>query len=369
MSKIITSSRPDAPTLLAWYDQHHRDLPWRTPPVALADGVRPDPYRVWLSEIMLQQTTVATVKPYFEKFTAQWPDVHAMAAAPTEAVLAAWAGLGYYARARNLHKCARVVSQELGGVFPSTEERLRALPGIGAYTAAAVAAIAFDRHAVVVDGNVERVIARVFAIADPLPASKPTLKEAAATLTPSDRPGDYAQAVMDLGATVCTPRKPACIICPWHGGCTGRRHGVAEQLPAKAKKSAKPIRRGTAWVMVAGAGHILTERRPETGLLGGMLGVPTSVWSEDPEPAVAPLDADWASLGEVRHTFTHFHLVLDVQAARVEEANVEEARVEAGHVGGAPAGRTDIRTATSEMPTVFAKVVRLAGDFASAMPE
>ncbi|HEX7970237.1 MAG TPA: A/G-specific adenine glycosylase, partial [Stellaceae bacterium] len=225
--------------LLDWYDRHRRDLPWRAKP-----GERPDPYRVWLSEIMLQQTTVATVGAYFGRFMARWPDVSALAEASLDEVLHLWQGLGYYARARNLHACARAVVERCGGRFPETEAELRALPGIGDYTAAAVAAIAFGRAATPVDGNIERVMARLFAHAEPLPDAKSVLRRLAATLTPAERAGDYAQAVMDLGATVCTPKKPKCILCPWREACRGRMQGIAESLPARRAKGEKPLRRG-----------------------------------------------------------------------------------------------------------------------------
>lgn len=266
-----------AALLLGWYDRMARPLPWRVSPSARASGVRPDPYRVWLSEVMLQQTTVAAVIPYFRTFTARWPDIESLASAPEAEVMAAWAGLGYYARARNLIACAREVAAG-GGRFPDTEEGLRALPGIGAYTAAAVAAIAFDRPAVVVDGNVERVMARVFAVETPLPQAKPELKALAAQLTPAERPGDYAQGVMDLGATVCVPRRPACGICPWVDRCAGRAEGIAEDLPRRAEKRPKPLRHGVAFCAVRDDGAVLLERRPARGLLGGMLGLPGSDW-------------------------------------------------------------------------------------------
>ena len=302
--------------LLAWYDRQARVLPWRTPPGSVA---RPDPYAVWLSEVMLQQTTVAAVGRYFRAFMARWPTVGALAAAEDAEVMAAWAGLGYYARARNLLACARVVAGEHGGRFPETELALRELPGIGAYTAAAIAAIAFDRPAVVVDGNVERVMARVHAVETPLPAAKAELTQLAARLTPTARPGDYAQAVMDLGATVCTPRSPACVICPWRDDCAGRRAGIAAALPRRAAKAAKPVRQGTAWLALRDDAAVLVETRPASGLLGGMLGLPGGDWAERPEPARPPFAADWRVLGEVRHTFTHFHLVLRLCGARVPE--------------------------------------------------
>ena len=298
--------------LLAWYDAHARTLPWRASPGS--DG-QADPYRIWLSEVMLQQTTVAAVRGYFARFTAAWPDVHALAAADDADVMAAWAGLGYYARARNLLACARVVSRERGGAFPDTEAGLRALPGIGAYTAAAVAAIAFGRRAVVVDGNVERVMARLRAVETPMPAARPALREAAAALTPDARPGDYAQAVMDLGATVCTPRAPSCLLCPWSDACEGRARGIAATLPAKAPKRVKPQRRGHVY-LARRDGAWLLETRPARGLLGGMTAFPTTAWEAAPVEA-PPLDADWRAVGEVRHGFTHFDLALTVWRAEV----------------------------------------------------
>jgi A/G-specific adenine glycosylase len=307
--------RAMAADLLAWYDRMARPLPWRVLPVARAAGARPDPYRVWLSEIMLQQTTVAAVLPYFRRFTETWPDIEALAAAPDAEVMAAWAGLGYYARARNLIACARAVAAS-GGRFPETEEALRALPGIGAYTAAAIAAIAFDRPAVVVDGNVERVMARLFAIATPLPDAKPILRERAAALTPAARPGDHAQAVMDLGATICTPRRPACGLCPWQGDCAGRIAGIAADLPRRRERVARPIRRGIAYLVARADGAVLLERRPGEGLLGGMLALPGPAWSETAEPA-PPFAASWREAGMVRHAFTHFHLELSVAVSAV----------------------------------------------------
>jgi len=305
-----------ASDLLGWYDVHARDLPWRVPP---GSGHRADPYRVWLSEVMLQQTTVAAVAPYFHRFTALWPGVEALAAAQDAAVMAEWAGLGYYARARNLLKCARAVAADHGGRFPDTAETLRALPGIGPYTAAAIAAIAFDRPETVVDGNVERVMARLHAVETPLPTAKGELTAHAAALTPENRPGDYAQAVMDLGATICTPKSPACGICPWMARCKARAAGIARELPAKLPKKAKPTRLGTAYIARRADGALLTEIRPDKGLLGGMLAFPSTDWSDDPEPA-PPLVAEWREIGEVRHTFTHFHLRLAVQIAAAPAA-------------------------------------------------
>ncbi|MEI4488114.1 A/G-specific adenine glycosylase [Frigidibacter sp. MR17.14] len=310
-------SGPDASQvatrLLDWYDRHHRTMPWRVPPAERAAGVRPDPYRVWLSEVMLQQTTVAAVRGYFERFTARWPTVQDLAAAEDAAVMAEWAGLGYYARARNLLKCARAVAAR--GGFPDTRDALLALPGIGPYTAAAVAAIAYDEPVAVVDGNVERVTARLFAVEAPLPGARPWLAALAVTLTPEARPGDFAQAMMDLGATICTPRKPACALCPLTEGCLARAGGIAAELPRKSPKPEKPTRRGFAYVATDPSGAVLVETRPAKGLLGGMLGFPGSDWSASPEPA-PPLSADWQARPDtVRHTFTHFHLELTVLTA------------------------------------------------------
>ena len=306
--------------VLAWYDRHRRDLPWRAQP-----GERPDPYRVWLSEVMLQQTTVATVGAYFDRFVARWPDLRVLAAASLDEVLHAWQGLGYYARARHLHACARAVVERHDGRFPADEAALRALPGIGDYTAAAVAAIAFDIPATPLDGNIERVMARLFAHGEALPEAKPALRRLAATLTPARRPGDYAQAVMDLGATICTPKKPRCILCPWREACRGRQLGVAEQLPAQRPRPPKPVRRGVAFWALRPDGAVLLRRRPEKGLLGGMMEVPSTPWREAPwsaaeAMAAAPLRAKWRLLaGVVRHSFTHFHLELAVLASDVRE--------------------------------------------------
>ncbi len=307
-----------ATRLLDWYDRHCRALPWRAPP-----GVRPEPYRVWLSEIMLQQTTVAAVTPRFEAFLTRWPDVEALAAAAREDVLDAWAGLGYYARARNLHRCAQVVAAEHGGQFPDTETELAKLPGIGSYTAAAIAAIAFDRPAAAVDGNVERVMARLDRIETALPAAKPLIRQTTAALVPEDRPGDFAQALMDLGATVCTPRRPACALCPWRDDCAARRAGDAEDFPRKAAKAARPKRRAIMFWLRAGD-SVLLQRRPESGLLGGMLELPSTPWRDTAMPALAdsldhaPATADWRLLGGgVRHVFTHFELELSVACATI----------------------------------------------------
>lgn len=304
-------------TLLEWYDRHARVMPWRTPPQDKCAGVRPDPYRVWLSEVMLQQTTVAAVRAYFHRFTERWPTVAQLAAAEDGDVMGEWAGLGYYARARNLLKCARAVAQDHGGVFPDTYSALLTLPGIGPYTAAAISSIAFDRAETVVDGNVERVMARLYAVQTPLPVAKSELTALAATLTPQDRPGDYAQAVMDLGATICTPKSPACGICPWQAPCKARAGGIQTDLPRKTPKKAKPTRLGIAYLARRSDGAWLLERRPDSGLLGGMLGWPGPVWGDAPVDA-PPMQADWQRLNlDVRHTFTHFHLILALRVAEV----------------------------------------------------
>ncbi|MEX5728070.1 A/G-specific adenine glycosylase [Rhodovulum iodosum] len=306
--------------LLSWYDIHARDLPWRVGPRARAAGARPDPYAVWLSEVMLQQTTVAAVRDYFRRFTTRWPDVAALAAAEDGAVMGEWAGLGYYARARNLLKCARAVVADHGGRFPTTRDALQALPGIGPYTAAAIAAIAFDRPETVVDGNVERVMARLFAVETPLPTAKPALTALAARLTPQERPGCHAQAVMDLGATICTPKNPACGICPLRAPCAARDRGIAATLPRKLAKKPRPTRLGHAYIGRRADGAWLLERRPDTGLLGGMLGWPGSEWAETEPCAAPPVAADWRPLDqEVRHTFTHFHLRLALHVAALPQ--------------------------------------------------
>ena len=313
--------------LLSWYDEHARDMPWRVGPHERMRGVLPDPYHVWLSEVMLQQTTVAAVRDYFVKFTKAWPTVADLAAADDGDVMAAWAGLGYYARARNLLKCARVVAGELNGVFPSTEALLLKLPGIGPYTAAAVSSIAFDAQATVLDGNVERVMSRIYAVMEPLPASKEHLRTLAAGLTPADRAGDYAQAVMDLGATVCTPRSPKCEICPWINGCAAKPAGIAADLPRKTPKKKVPTRYGVVYFARRVDGAVLLERRPDKGLLGGMLGWPGNAWATTQAPHEPPLIADWTTLNTtVRHTFTHFHLELTVLIASdvTGSANVGE---------------------------------------------
>ncbi|MDG1470269.1 MAG: A/G-specific adenine glycosylase [Ascidiaceihabitans sp.] len=337
--------------LLEWYDIHARPMPWRTPPADKVAGITPDPYRVWLSEVMLQQTTVAAVTAYFNRFTARWPTVADLAAADDGDVMGEWAGLGYYARARNLLKCARAVAADHDGVFPADHAALLKLPGIGPYTAAAISSIAFDLRHVVVDGNVERVMARMYDVHTPLPGAKPELTDLAEALTPQKRPGDYAQAVMDLGATICTPKSPACGICPWREPCQARTKGTAPELPKKTPKKAKPIRHGTAYIAQRADGAWLLERRPDKGLLGGMLGWPGSHWIDTAEPrptGTPPTNAAWAVVaGDVRHTFTHFHLILTVMQAAVP--------VESEGSFVAP---SDFRP--SDLPTVMRKAFDLA---------
>jgi A/G-specific adenine glycosylase len=310
------STRPDPGDLLNWYDRHRRRLPWRAEP-----GDSADPYRVWLSEIMLQQTTVAAVGPYFRKFLDRFPDVNALAQAPSDDVMRLWAGLGYYARARNLHACAKAVAAR-GGIFPETAAGLLELPGIGPYTAAAIAAIAFDEQATVIDGNVERVITRLYAVEEELPRAKPAIRALTEPLTPAHRPGDFAQAMMDLGATICTPKNPACSLCPWNDACEARALGLQESFPRKAAKGERPARFGAAFFAVRADGAVLLRRRPEKGLLGGMTEIPGSDWIAkfDRKSALlqAPLKADWRKItGSVSHVFSHFSLELQVFAAEV----------------------------------------------------
>jgi len=313
-----TRSYPDPAAipaaLLAWYDRHRRALPWRALP-----GETPDPYRVWLSEVMLQQTTVAAVRPRFEAWVARWPDFASLAAAEDAEVMAAWAGLGYYARARNLVAAAKAVVADHGGVFPQDEAVLRTLPGLGAYTAAAVAAIAFGKRAVVVDANVERVVARLFAIRTPLPGARVAIRAAAGLVTPETRAGDFAQAMMDLGSGICTPKAPSCLLCPLESECRGVREGAPEALPVKAKKKAKPQRYGTIF-WVERDGMVLLVTRPGKGLLGGMRALPTGPWTDAPPGlAEAPLAAGWEMRNAtVAHGFTHFDLQLALAVARTD---------------------------------------------------
>jgi A/G-specific adenine glycosylase len=304
--------------LLAWYDRARRDLPWRSAP-----GHRADPYRVWLSEVMLQQTTVKAAIPYYLEFLRRWPSAEALAAADLDDVLAAWAGLGYYSRARNLHACVQRVVERHGGFFPRSEAALRELPGIGPYTAAAIAAIAFGVPATAVDGNVERVVARLFAVMQPLPAAKAELRRLAQELTPAARAGDHAQAMMDLGATVCTPKRPSCPVCPVADLCAARAQGLAALLPMRSARRERPLRLALAFVALREDGAVLLRRRPEKGLLGGMLEVPSTGWAERLPPVedaieAAPVRGDWQPVpGFVTHTFTHFRLDALVHRASV----------------------------------------------------
>ena len=335
--------------LLEWYDAHARDLPWRLPPGEPLPQDPAWPYRVWLSEVMLQQTTVAAVKPYFAKFTSLWPTVDALAAAPEDAVMAAWAGLGYYSRARNLMKCARAVAER--GGFPVTEAELRALPGLGDYTAAAVAAIAFGSRAVVVDANVERVVARLFAIDTPLPGARKAIRAAADTITPEARAGDFAQAMMDLGAQTCTTRAPRCLLCPLHEACAARAAGDPERLPVKPAKKAVPERRGTAFLITRGGGaEVWLVTRPAEGMLGGMRALPDDGWSARHDGSgMAPVAGEWASRGAVRHGFTHANLTLEVRA-------LETAGTPPGEGQWWPVSRI----AEAGLATLFAKAAALA---------
>jgi A/G-specific adenine glycosylase len=307
--------------LLDWYDVHARVLPWRSKP-----GVAANPYHVWLSEIMLQQTTVAAVKEYYLKFLKLWPTVSDLAAASQDDVLRAWAGLGYYARARNLHACAKVVVEQWKGKFPDTEAGLQTLPGIGPYTSAAIASIAFDQTRAAVDGNVERVISRLYAIEDPLPLSKPFIRKKAQALVPEKRAGDFAQALMDLGATICTPRTANCLICPWAEHCAGRKLGIAETLPRKLPKARIPTRVGIAFWVERNDGFILLRRRPQKGLLGGMMEVPSTPWeARQQSDAKPPIAAKWKKLSAiVEHTFTHFHLQLSVWKTTTNDKSLPE---------------------------------------------
>jgi A/G-specific adenine glycosylase len=336
--------------LLDWYDRHPRILPWRALP-----GIRPDPYHVWVSEIMLQQTTKAAVGPYYQKFIRRWPTVHALAKAPLDHVLQMWAGLGYYRRAHLLHDCAKVIVANYGGRFPDTEDELLRLPGCGPYTAAAVGAIAFNQRTNVVDGNVERVMARLFCIRTPLPRAKAEIRAAAATLVPAMRNGDYAQALMDLGSTLCTPRLPKCSVCPWNKNCQALAAGIEEQLPPKIKRAAKPVRHAVAFILFNAKGDILIRKRPPRGLLGGMMEIPSSEWLETPLPNMAtiegqaPLATRWTLLpGRVKHVFSHFDLDLSVATGTATK------RISSGNhkwiaVGG---------VSQEALPTVMLKIVR-----------
>lgn len=331
--------------LLAWYDANARELPWRLPPNA---SIRPDPYRIWLSEIMLQQTGVVAVTRYFTEFMRRWPTVQALASAPDDAIMAAWAGLGYYSRARNLIAAARVIARE---GFPLDESGWRALPGVGPYTAAAIAAIAFGEHCVAVDTNVARVASRVLDIRTPLPAARDEIRSALWPLVPEHRPGDFTQALMDLGSAICTPRRPQCGVCPVRAFCATAEPSAAEALPVKPPRKIRPVRHGMVW-HIESADHVALVRRPPRGLLGGMPGFPGSEWREDPVPAFTPFESDWRQTGEVSHVFTHFSLRLAVLATEV--------------AGRPPTIDNDIilwtpRTALDSvgLPTVYTKVVQL----------
>jgi A/G-specific adenine glycosylase len=338
--------------LLTWYDVHRRELPWRA-----QTGETADPYRVWLSEIMLQQTTVVAVASYYRAFLARWPTVESLAAAPLDDVLAAWAGLGYYARARNLHRAAKDVAKEFGGKFPRSAEGLRKLPGIGPYTAGAISAIAFDACEAAVDANAERVLARYFAVEEPLPVAKTKLRTLGQSLVPEKRAGDFAQALMDLGALICTPRRPACTNCPWADDCVGCARGIAETLPVKAERAVRPLRRGAAFVASDAKGAVLLMKRPENGLLGGMLQPPLGPWAEKfpsgrAALAQAPFDADWRKrAGIVRHGFTHFELEIEVYAATLAKRP---------KIAGQWIPQDALRAAA--LPTVMRKIVAHALD-------
>lgn len=329
--------------LLGWYDEQGRSLPWRVRPEDRARGIVPDPYAVWLSEVMSQQTTLAHAAPYWEKFLAAFPAVTDLADAPRDVVLSMWAGLGYYARARNLHKCAGVVRDKYEGMFPTDEKTLLSLPGIGPYTAATIAAICADEATNIVDGNVERVISRVFAYEPPLPKGRKGLRALAGTLVRADRPGDYGQALMDLGASICSPKSPDCPLCPWSKWCLARASGTETAYPKKEKKKATSIRHGYAYVLRCGDA-VLVEQRPDKGLLGGMLGVPTSDWGEKPENhSAAPIKRNWESAGQIKHVFTHFELRLEVFVTMIDEP-----------------GKGQWVEDISGLPTVFRKVVEAA---------
>jgi A/G-specific adenine glycosylase len=316
-SRARLKPREIALRVLAWWDVHRRDLPWRAAP-----GETPDPYRVWLSEVLLQQTTATAAAPYFLRFVARWPRVEALAAASLDEVMSAFAGLGYYSRARNLHACAREVARR-GGSFPSTEAELRALPGLGAYTAAAVAAIAFDAKAAPVDGNIARILARLHAVEKPVAQARRALAEAAAALTPANRPGDFAQALMDIGALICRPRNPGCAACPLLAACAAARTGQPEAYPRRAIAKARPTRLGAAFFARRDDGAILVRRRPPKGLLGGTLELPGGPWTAEADigPAEAPFPASWRRLpGVVEQVFTHFTLRLTLYAAELGSA-------------------------------------------------
>lgn len=349
-ARKLCSKQTLADDLLEWYDAHQRDLPWRAKP-----GEQSDPYQVWLSEVMLQQTTVATVKGYYQRFLDRWPDVHALANARQEDVLEEWAGLGYYARARNLHACAQMVSNVHAGKFPNTANTLQTLPGIGDYASAAIAAIAYGEPVPVIDGNVERIIARLYEINAPLPKGRKTILQALAPLVPRRRPGDFAQATMDLGATICRPKNPACGVCPMMNHCAARQSNSQEAFPVKLVKKTKPTRRIVAFALIHD-GHILLERRPETGLLGGTLGLPSTPWvarqdfpSNKEWIEAAPVSSHWKDApAPKRHTFTHFHLDAQLKLGITQNrANIENCE----WIALTP-------TLAEKLPTVFAKMLQ-----------
>ncbi|NNE56934.1 MAG: A/G-specific adenine glycosylase [Hellea sp.] len=338
--------------LLDWYDQQGRILPWRIRPEDRARGMSADPYAIWLSEIMLQQTTVSHATPYWKKFLARWPSVIDLANANRDQVLTEWAGLGYYARARNLHKCAEVVRDRFGGQFPETERQLLDLPGIGPYTAATMAAICFGEPTNIVDGNVERVISRLYGEAAPLPKSKLLLRKLAAPLADPDRPGDYGQALMDLGATICTPRAPQCSACPWNLACRALRDGEPEKYPQKIRK-VKPVKFGAVFALIYDD-HILLRQRPDKGLLGGMLELPTTTWNEamtDRPFEYAPTDKNWEKCsGQIKHIFTHFELRLDVYRAASKAQTLDGIWAKTKNLSNYP------------IPTLTKKAIKLALD-------
>ena len=339
----------DAPSVLAWYDRHARDLPWRIPPAGRARDIRPDPYRVWLSEVMLQQTTVAAVRNYFIRFTSLWPTVFDLAAAPLDSVLKEWAGLGYYARARNLHACAQAVVNQHGGVFPATSAGLQTLPGIGAYTSAAISAICFDEPIAVLDGNLDRVLARYYTLPVPVREAKDELRVALQASVPA-RSGDFAQAMMDLGATICAPRTAACMLCPIQPGCIATKAGDPTIYPIRPAKAERPVRKGHAYVMTDAEGDVYLQSRPEKGLLGGMTEVPGSDWAAVLPAADYPAKGDWKHRGQVVHVFTHFRLELEVWSAQVRPE---------GHDSGWWAEPAALKG--EALPTLFRKVLAAAG--------
>ena len=310
-----------ATTVLKWYECHARDLPWRIPPIQSRAGVRPNPYHVWLSEVMLQQTTVKAVKPYYEMFKIKWPSITKLALAKDEEIMGAWAGLGYYSRARNLMNCARVIVRDYNSIFPQEEKLLLQLPGIGPYTAAAIQAIAFNKRANVIDGNIDRIITRLFAIYTPIRLSKNRIKLHAASVLPKSRFGDYAQALMDLGSQICTPKNPKCIMCPIKSKCCSYKQGVTNMIPYPIKKKPKLIRYGYVFIILTKNNKILLERRPNSGILGGMLSFPSTNWAESSEPKLCPpFQADWNILDQtVYHTFSHFHLELKIARSLVNK--------------------------------------------------